>query len=312
MKILVPTVIPIEFTVPEGVQRVDYDVDAPVPEEHRDAEALVAWLTPDDRLAELPAALPHLRWIQGLMAGPDSLVAAGFGEQVVITAGVGLHDRPVAEHTLALVLAAARRLDEAIDAQRRGEWLTRHGGNQIADRSGFTTLSGATVLIWGFGGIGRQLAGYLDTLGATVIGVARSAGERDGYRVITAESLPQELPAVDVLIDILPGGPDTDGIIDAKVLAALPEHAWFVNVGRGVTVDEDALIEALRAGSIGGAALDVFRTEPLPPDSPLWSTPNTILTAHAAGGRPQDPGALIEANLRRFLAGEPLQGVARR
>ena len=309
MKILVPTVIPIDFEAPDGVTRVDYDVTIPIPAEHRDAEAVVLWLNPGERMKALPGELPNVRWIQGLMAGTDSVHAAFAGTDVVIAAGTGLHDQPVAEHTLALMLAAARRLDEAFAAQTQGRWLDEHGGNQIRDRHGLTTLEGARVLIWGFGGIGAKLAGYLTALGAEVTGVARSAGERHGYPVITPEDLHDELPRTDVLVDILPGTAETDRAIGAEVFAALPEHAWFVNVGRGVTVDEDALDAALRSGAIAGAALDVFRTEPLPPSSPLWNAPNVIITAHAAGGRPQRPGVLIAENLRRYRAGEPLLGV---
>lgn len=308
MKILVPTVIPIDFVPPEGVERVDYDVTEPIPAEHRDAEAVVVWLNPGDRLAALPTELPRVRWVQGLMAGTDSVEAAFAGTDVVIAAGAGLHDQPVAEHTLALILAAARRLDEAFAAQAEGRWLAEHGGNQIQNRHGLTTLDGARVLIWGFGGIGVTLARYLTALGAEVTGVARSAGERHGYRVVTSADLPSELARTDVLVDILPGTARTDKVVNAAVLDALPAHAWFVNVGRGATVDEDALEHALRTGSIAGAALDVFRTEPLPESSPLWHAPNIIITAHAAGGRPQEPGRLIAENLRRFRAGEPLLG----
>lgn len=308
MKILVPTVIPIDVEIPDGVTRVDYDVTSPIPEEHRDAEAVVVWLNPGERLAAMPSELPQVRWVQGLMAGTDAVQAAFAGTDVVIAAGAGLHDQPVAEHTLALILAAARRLDEAFAAQAEGRWLEEHGGNQIRNRSGFTTLAGARVLIWGFGGIGVTLAGYLSALGAEVTGVARTAGERHGYRVVTTADLPAELATTDVLVDILPGGAETDRAVGAEVFDALPTHAWFVNVGRGVTVDEEALDAALRSRSIAGAALDVFRTEPLPADSPLWRAPNTIITAHAAGGRPQQPGRLIAENLRRYRAGEPLLG----
>ncbi|WP_156226128.1 NAD(P)-dependent oxidoreductase [Pseudactinotalea suaedae] len=309
MKILVPTVIPIDFETPDGVTRVDYDVTSPIPPEHRDAEAVVVWLNPGERLRAMPSELPELRWVQGLMAGTDSVQAAFAGTDVTIAAGTGLHDQPVAEHTLALILAAARRLDEAFAAQSERRWLEEHGGNQIRNRQGFTTLAGARVLIWGFGGIGVTLAGYLTALGAEVTGVARSAGERHGYRVITPDDLAAELGTTDVLVDILPGSAETDAAIGAEVFEALPAHAWFVNVGRGVTVDEEALEAALRSGSIAGAALDVFRTEPLPEDSSLWQGPNLLVTPHAAGGRPQQPGKLIAENLRRYRAGEQLLGV---
>nr|WP_227992958.1 NAD(P)-dependent oxidoreductase [Pseudactinotalea sp. HY160] len=242
------------------------------------------------------------------MAGTDSLHAAGFAPGVPILGGVGLHDVPVAEHTLALLLAAARRLDQTTLAQQRSEWFRPLSGNQTVKRTGFTQISGARVTIWGFGGIAAVLAGYLSAMGAQVTGVARSAGDRHGHPVVTPDDLPRILPATDALVSILPGTAATDSIISREVFGALPAHAWFVNVGRGSVVDDDALLEALRAGTIAGAALDVFRTEPLPADSPLWAAPNLILTPHSAGGRPQHPGRLIEENLRRHLAGEELLG----
>lgn len=307
MKLLLPDSIPLDLTAPEGVELVTYAVAEPIPDEHRDAEALVVWAVPGERLRDLVTELPKVRWVQGLMAGMDAVVAAGFGRGVVLTSGRGLHDGPVAEHALGLVLAAARRLDLAALAQARGHWdESVRGGNQAVTASGFTTLSGARVLIWGFGSIGQHLAPWLSMLGATVTGVASTAGQRSGYPVITPADLADELPRTDVLINILPATVRTKSAIDADVLVALPEHAWLVNVGRGATVDEAALLRALQEGEIGGAALDVFRTEPLPADDPLWSAPNLIITPHSAGGRPQGSEAVITENLRRYLAGEGL------
>lgn len=310
MKILVPTVIPIEFTAPDGVVDVRYDVREPIPEEHRDAEAIVLWLNRPEQLNALPGQLPNLKWIQGLMAGPDAVHAAGFPAHVQVCAGVGLHDAPVAEHTLALILAAARRLDLTTRAQDESRWARELTGNQTVKRTGFTTLNGADVLVWGFGSIGQHLAPMLTALGARVTGVANSAGARAGYPVITPADLPGHLPGADVLVSILPGTDSTAGIVDEGVFAALPEHAWFINVGRGSVVNDDHLIAALTSGTIAGAALDVFVEEPLPPSSPLWRAPNMIITPHTAGGRPQNPGRRIEENLRRYLAGEELIGVS--
>lgn len=310
MKILVPTVIPIEFTPPAGVQDVRYDVREPIPAEHQDAEAIVLWLNPDNRMATLPRELPHLKWIQGLMAGVDAVHATGFAPEVQVCAGVGLHDHPVAEHTVALVLAAARRLDLTTKAQGESRWAREITGNQIIKRTGFTTLNGARVLVWGFGSIGQTLAPMLSTFGAHVTGVAQTGGERAGYPVITPAELSEELPHTDVLISILPGTDATAGIIDENVFQALPEHAWFINVGRGAVVNDADLIAALEAARIGGAALDVFIEEPLPSSHPLWGAPNMIITPHTAGGRPQNPGERIEQNLRRYLAGEELIGVS--
>jgi phosphoglycerate dehydrogenase-like enzyme len=242
------------------------------------------------------------------MAGPDTLVAAGFAPAVALASGRGLHDGPVAEHALALVLAAARRLDLARDAQRAHRWATELGGVQ-SDRTDavFRTLDGAHVVIWGFGSIAHRLAPLLSALGARVTGVASTAGERAGFPVVTDSELPDLLPTADVLVSLLPALPTTRGALTADLLARLPRHAWFVNVGRGATVDEPALLAALRDGTLAGAALDVFTTEPLPEDSPWWRAPNLILTPHAAGGRPQHAEELIEANLEALRTGAPLR-----
>ncbi|WP_165962781.1 NAD(P)-dependent oxidoreductase [Occultella glacieicola] len=307
MKLLLPTSIPLSVTVPDGVTTATYDNAAPIPDEHRDAEAIVVWAISGQRLADMVAELPRLRWIQALMAGTDAVAAAGFDPSVVVTSGGGLHDAPVAEHTLGLILAAARRLDVAVRAGDAHEWYSDPSAHQsFGTTETFSTLYGAKVVIWGFGGIGTRLAGHLTGLGAEVVGVATTAGERSGYRVITPADLPGELTDADVLVDILPALPTTQNVVDAAILGALPTHAWFVNVGRGATVDEAALKQALTDGTIGGAALDVFATEPLPAGDPLWGSPNLIVTPHIAGGRPHDPELRIEENLRRFLAGEDL------
>lgn len=313
MKLLIPDTIDLELSAPEGVTVSRYAVAEPIPAQDSDAEAVVVWANPQERLRALTDELPQLRWVQGLMAGMDAVRQVGFGQDVVLTSGVGLHDGPVAEHTLALILAAARRLDIAVRAQGQRDWdEVNLGGNQALRTEGFSTLAGTRSLIWGFGSIGQHLAPWLDALGSTVTGVASSAGTRSGYPVITPDDLGSELPRTDLLINILPASAATEKVVDQAVFAALPAHAWFFNVGRGATVDEDALVEALRTGQIAGAGIDVTTTEPLPDDSPLWSAPNLILTPHSAGGRPRGAATVIEANLQRFLDGEPLAGVVDR
>ena len=289
MKILVPTVIPIEFTAPEGVEDVRYDVRAPIPKEHRDAEALVLWLNPPDELAALPEQLPHLKWIQGLMAGTDAVHAAGFPSHVQVCAGVGLHD--ARSPNTRWRSSWPRRAGSISPLRAGGVTLgprTQRQPDGQADR--FTTLGGASVLVWGFGSIGQHLAPLLSAFGARVTGVANSAGTRAGYPVITPTDLPEYLPTTDVLVSILPGTNATAGIVNAEIFEALPSHAWFVNVGRGSVVDDSDLLTALANGTIAGAALDVFVEEPLPSSSPLWQAPNMIITPHTAGGRPQNPG----------------------
>ena len=313
MKLLLPDSLPLAPTLPEGVEAVAYDASAPVPEEHLDAEALVVWGNSGDQVAAVAGRMPQLRWVQSLAAGPDSVLAAGFPEDVVITSGAGLHDRPVAEHALALVLALVRRLPAAARAQAEHRWAAELGGLQPLHRAGaVTTLLDAHVLIWGFGHIGQTLAPMLRQLGAQVRGVGRSPGERSGFPVVAEDELESELRQTDVLVMILPSTPATANALDAGRLAALPPHAHVVNVGRGSTVDEGALVAALVDGRLAGAALDVTAVEPLPADSPLWDAPNLILTPHAAGGRPVDADALIETNLAALLSGGELTNVVER
>jgi phosphoglycerate dehydrogenase-like enzyme len=152
----------------------------------------------------------------------------------------------------------------------------------------------------------------LRLLGAEVRGVARQAGERSGFEVVAESDLTAELRRTDVLIMILPATRATSGALDAGRLAALPAHACVINVGRGATVDEPALVAALEKGRIAAAALDVTETEPLPADSPLWEAPNLLLTPHAAGGRPVGADELISANLTALLAGRDLRNVVDR
>ncbi len=310
MKILLPTSLDLVPDLPDGVVGVPYDVRQEVPTEHRDAEALVVWGNPAARLREAARDLVRLRWVQGLMAGPDALFGAGFDPRVVITAGQGLHDQPVAEHALALVLAGARRLDLAVRAQIGHRWARELGGMQPpGNATRFATLRDAQVVVWGFGSIAQTLAPLLAGLGARVTGIARTPGERGGFPVVEVADLPRVLPTADVLVSLLPSTSQTVGAVGAEVLNLLPDRAWVVNVGRGSTLDEEALVEALRGGRLAGAALDVTATEPLPADSPLWDAPNVIITPHGAGGRPVGSDRLIAHNVRALLARQPMRNV---
>lgn len=314
MKLLLPDSVPLHPDLPEGVEPVVYAIDRPVPAEHRDAEALVVWGNPGDALAESARTMPALRWVQTLAAGPDVVLGAGFAPDVVVTSGVGLHSATVTEHALTLVLDLVRRMPQARAAQAEHRWAEELGGMQpLRPAQGpVTTLIGARVLVWGFGQIGQTLAPLLQALGAQVRGVARSAGTRAGFDVVAEDALADELGRTDVLVMILPSLPATERALDAARLAALPDHAYVVNVGRGSTVDEDALVAALREGRLAGAALDVTAVEPLPAGSPLWDAPGLVLTPHGAGGRPVGADALVAHNVRALLDGTPLRNVVAR
>ena len=311
MKLLLPDSVDLSaLDLPQDVTATRYAIHDPIPEADVDADILVVWGNPGHQLRDAASRLTKLRWVQTLAAGPDMVLAAGFRSDVVITSGAGLHDLTVAEHTLALVLAAARQLPELTRAQLGHRWVAEAGGlRPVHDPGHFRTLRDAHVVIWGFGGIAATLAPYLTMLGARVTGVARSAGTRHGYPVVTEDELPELLPTADVLIDILPATSSTRHAVNARVLALLPAKAWFVNVGRGATVDEQALLAALRSGTLAGAALDVFETEPLPASSGFWDEPNVIITPHAAGGRPIGAAELIRENLDALLGGRPLRNV---
>lgn len=313
MKILLPTSTALSPALPEDVEAVFYDVTEVIPAEHHDAEVLVVWGNPAGPLAAAARDLTAVRWVQTLAAGPDAVLAAGFDDDVVVTSGVGLHNATVTEHALALTLALVRRVPAALAAQAEHRWADELGGLQpLRPEGAVTSLIGARVLLWGFGGIAQTLAPVLTALGATVRGAARSAGTRAGFDVVAEDDLDAELAATDVLVMILPATPATEKALDAARLAALPDHAYVVNVGRGATVDEDALLAALTEGRIAGAAIDVTAIEPLPAESPLWDAPNLLITPHGAGGRPVNADALIEANVAAFLTGRDLVNVVER
>lgn len=280
---------------PAPIRAAGYDVvlfneGKPVPAEHRDAEAMVLWGGGGSGhgavLREMPTYMTRLRWIQTLAAGPDNVLAAGFPPTVAITSGRHFHDRTVAEHALALALGCVRRLPQAVHAQDAHTWDRSLGGAlPLNDPERLTTLLGARTLVWGFGAIGVTTARLLTAFGAQVRGVARSAGEREGYEVLAVEDIDAALPDTDLLVMVLPATPETAGALSRERLALLPARSVVVNVGRGSTVDQEALGQALRAGRLAAAGIDVMVPEPLPADSTLWDTPNLLITPHGAGGR---------------------------
>ncbi|OBF13621.1 NAD(P)-dependent oxidoreductase [Mycobacterium sp. ACS4331] len=313
MKILVPDTIELELEPIEDVVVVQYAVAEPIPDEHTDAQMLVVWGNPPAALAREAKRLHRLEFVQSLFAGPDSALAAGFAENVLIAGGQGLHDATVSEHALALILAAARQLSRTVRAQIGHRWAGELVGLQaFENQRAFTTLQDAHVAIWGFGGIARSLAPLLRMLGARVTGIARSARTEDGVDVVSTDRLAEVLPTADVLVMILPSTPETAHALGESELRLLSNHAWLVNVGRGITVDEAALVHALRDGRLAGAALDVAEVEPLPVDSDLWDLPNVIITPHIAGGRPRGASALITENAIAHMTGGVIRNLVPR
>ena len=271
-----------------------------------DAEVVFAWRSNVDGPL-LPRAwelAERLAWIQAPSDGVEGLLFPELAESdVVLTNARGIFDRAVAEHTLALALAMAKGLDEYVRSQAERAWRRRD----------LRLLAGARLLVVGAGPIGRAVGRLAAAFEMQVRGVGRTQrSDPDLGEVVPGEELLEHLGWADVVVNILPATPSTRRLFDAAAFAAMGSDARFVNVGRGSTVDEAALIDALRSGGIAGAALDVFEEEPLPADSPLWELPNVIITPHVAGDFAGWREAVVRRfveNLRRFRVGEPLLGV---
>jgi len=222
----------------------------------------------------LVVAMPRLEWVQSLTTGVDNLLAMEeMPKGVPITKCVGVQGPQMSEHALMLMLALARRLPDTLQAQARGEW----------DRHPQPLLQHKTVCLLGLGHIAETLAPYCRTLGMTVTGVSSREEVPNIDRIYAREQLVEAAAEADFLVVLIPLAPETRHIVGSEVLAAMKPTAFLINVARGGCVDEAALLSALQNGIIAGAGIDVFETEPLPKDSPLWQAPNAILTPHVGG-----------------------------
>lgn len=257
-----------------------------------------------DRVRELVLALrdaPQLRWLHTFSAGVDnpwfqSLRARG----VRLSTSSGANAVPIAQTVLLYLLALSRDFGRWQDAQRRRAW-ERHEVQEI---------EGLTLGVVGLGPIGLEVARLGAALRMRVIGMRRTPRGDEPCETWPIARLDELLPQCDALVLALPLSDDTKHLLDARRFALLKRGAWFVNVGRGALVDEAALVAALQSGQLGGAGLDVFEVEPLPPESPLWSMPNVIVTPHNSGESPGNldrAAAIFLDNLARYERGEPLR-----
>jgi len=268
---------------------------------------------PDRARAFFAATLgaPALRWLQVLNAGVDHPVFQRFVERGVrLTTASGSAAEPIAQTALAGMLLLARGFPRWLDAQRRGAWEPHPPAAIPRD------LRGQTLLVFGLGAIGTELARLARALGLRVIGVRRgpAKGDEPVDELHPPARLRELLPRADWLAIACPLSDETRGAIDAAGLALLPRGAHVLNVARGGIVDEPALVAALRDGRLAGAYLDVFATEPLPADSPLWSLPNVVATPHnsaASRGNEDRQLEIFLDNLARYGRGEPLRNEVR-
>ena len=281
---------------------------------HGDAEAALAEAEVLLRGGIGAAALDHvierapaLRWIHSISAGVDKVVTPLSRQRgLQVTNARGVFSRPIAEYVVMMCLAIARRLPQLFDLQRERTWQPLRS----------TELGGLTVGIVGYGSIGAEVARLLAPFGTRVVATRRhpelGSGELSNVEVWGVGRLPDLLKTADVVVIAAPLTDSTAGLIGAAELQAMPGHAWLINIARGRLVDELALRRALAAGWIGGAVLDVFDEEPLPADSPLYDTPNLVITPHTSWSSDrvlERSVDLFVANLERYLADQPLENL---
>lgn len=261
--------------------------------------------------ADLLHAAHRLRWVHSAAAGVGSVLASGVAaSDILLTNSAGIHGPPIAEFVIAGILHFLRGLDVAIAQQRRGEWSKRFF---VAEDSPLREISECRVLIVGTGGLGGESARRLAGLGATCVGVRRrpELGAPEGFTaVVGQDGLDEELPKADVLVLAAPFTADTSELMTRERLMRLPKGAIVVNVARGALLDEDAVADLLEDGRLRGAVLDVFREEPLPASSRLWSLPNALIMPHVSPVSPRRYWPrqldLFLANWHRYDRGEPL------
>ena len=263
------------------------------------------------RPAHITAA-QRLRWLHTPVAGVRHLLSPDLVHRdIILTNARGMSAGTIAEHIIGVTLAVFRKLPQAIRAQQERRWAQ----DEIAVPPACRMIAGSSVLVVGLGSIGLAAGRAFSALGGQVVGVKRTAptSPPSGIASVhTSDALPSLLPAADVVVIAAPETSATKHLIGAAEFQAMKHDAILVNVSRGGVVDEAALIAALSANAIGGAALDVFEEEPLPENHPLWSDPRVLITPHTSGFRPDHWDAAFATfaeNLRRFEAGEPLLNV---
>lgn len=277
---------------PGRVTRLVWDLSGPPPTEHIDLLVL-----PVRQLARVEEALSVVRprYIQAQSIGVDHLVPVIPRGSILANAS-SVHENATAELAVALLLAAQRSLPEFVLRQAQRLWLP-------APSRG---VDGLRITLLGYGGVGREVRRLLSGFDLSIRAVARRPRREDDVRVDGPEALEHVLAETDALLVCLPGGPETHRLVSADALAALPEGALVINVGRGSVIDMDALVSHVRRGRLR-AALDVHDPEPLPPDHPLWQMPGAVITPHVGGATTSMSdrmGRLVRQQILRMLDGK--------
>ncbi len=272
-----------------------------------DADILLLGSVPSRVLDHVVSRAPKLRWIHSASAGVDRISTAAVRERgLVVTNARGVFSRPIAEYVVMMSLAIARRLPQLLELQRERTWQPLRGRE----------LAELTIGIVGYGSIGEEVARLLAPFGCRILATRRhperGSGDASNVELLGLDDLHEVLRTSDIVVIAAPLTDDTAGMIGAEQLAEMREDGWLINIARGRLIDELALRRALESGWIGGAVLDVFAEEPLPAESPLYETPNLIITPHTSWASDRVIERSVELfidNLRRDRAGEPLRNV---
>jgi phosphoglycerate dehydrogenase-like enzyme len=270
------------------------------------AEAAIAFGQPDPQHV---IDLPKVKWVHLNSAGYTRYDTAEFraamnSRQGILTNSSSVYSEPCAEHAMAMMMALARQLPQAMDDQRGDRrWPS------ASLRANSRLLRGQSILIYGYGTIAKRLVELLLPFGMRMTGVRRQARGDEGIPMVSIEQADALLPQMDHVMNILPASPHTEHFFDARRLSRLSPHAYFYNIGRGNTADQSALQAVLQQRKIAGAYLDVTTPEPLPADHPLWKLPNCLITPHTAGGHHDEMVRLVKhfrENLDRYQRGQAL------
>lgn len=269
------------------------------------ADGALRWDLSDAAFQRVIDHAPRLRWLHSASAGVETWPVEDLRRRnIVLTNAAGVFAIPIAEWVMAALLMIVKRAHEMHDAQREQRWA-----NNLA----LDELMSKTLLILGTGGIGREVARRASAFGMRVWGASRRGAPVEGVeRMVAGDEWRALVPEADFIVVTLPLTPATRALINAAELERFKPTAWLINVGRGATIDEPALLTALRSGRLGGAALDAWVDEPLPAGHAAWSTPNLIIWPHHSGSSPQNTRRGLDLfidNVHRFARGEALLNV---
>lgn len=244
-------------------------------------------------------SLPNLKWAQATWAGVEPLLDPALRRDYILTNARGVFGYLMSEYVVGYLLAHERKIFQRAQAQKNQEW----------DKTITGVLRGKTIGLLGVGSIGAEVARTAKFFGMKVRGYTRESELSEHVdRYYHGNGLLEFANGLDYLVSILPNTGETQSIVNAELLSALPPHAVFINVGRGSAVDEHALIEALEQDKIAGAVLDVFEEEPLPKEHPFWTTKNLLMTFHtSAPSFPADIAKIFIENYRLYIEGKPLK-----